>query len=180
MLGLNLGLLQLVHWQSDALTTKLDLIREKLDLIRIERNHYKKVWLAFLAHLVLSFASWKLLAGQAQLRQHSGQAWRQQLHLRLRDKPRALSLRERFSAELREHPSTSFNPAADLGSIPKAGLRAGGSSCSAASYPHTGLGGQLTSRLSDQRSAAVREAAPSCRRTDRPLVHLLWTKSGFF
>jgi hypothetical protein len=33
MLGSNLGPLQPVHWQSDALTTKLDLIC-KLDLIR--------------------------------------------------------------------------------------------------------------------------------------------------
>ncbi len=32
----NPGPLQLVHWQSDALTTRLDLIRTRLDLIRIQ------------------------------------------------------------------------------------------------------------------------------------------------
>ncbi len=33
--GSNPGSLQLVHWQSDALTTRLDLIRTRLNLIRL-------------------------------------------------------------------------------------------------------------------------------------------------
>jgi hypothetical protein len=36
MLGLNPGPFQLVHWQSDALTTKLDLIPTRLDLIHLQ------------------------------------------------------------------------------------------------------------------------------------------------
>ncbi len=39
MLGSNPGLLRLRHWQSDALTTWLDLIHTRLDLIHIESIH---------------------------------------------------------------------------------------------------------------------------------------------
>ncbi len=42
MLGSNPGLLLLRHWQSDALTTRLDLIHTRLDLIhdRLDLIHY--------------------------------------------------------------------------------------------------------------------------------------------
>jgi hypothetical protein len=39
-----LGPLQLVHWQSNALTTKLDLIRNKLDLIRSKLDLIGNTW----------------------------------------------------------------------------------------------------------------------------------------
>jgi hypothetical protein len=38
MLGLNPGLLQRLHWQSEALTLRLDLIYNWLDLIQKGRN----------------------------------------------------------------------------------------------------------------------------------------------
>ncbi len=58
-MGSNLGPLQLVHWQSDALTTKLNLIRSKLDLIRLllqavpsEKWFYKLLFLVFATHFL--------------------------------------------------------------------------------------------------------------------------------